>query len=578
MTDRHEDDSTGRHDDSHTGRHDYSDTGSHDDGHIESHDDSHTGSDVGSHDDGHTESHDDSHPGGDDGSHDDSHSDDSPDENCDPGTGNPSTAPDGIVTGTSGNDMIDTNYTGDPDGDRIDHNDAILPSATTSQDDFVNAGYGDDTVYAGEGNDIVHGENGNDVLYGQSGNDTLLGEAQDDTLHGGAGDDSLDGGSGNDSLDGGDGNDTLVGGSGADTLDGSCGDDSINAVDPEGACDTEPAGDQVSGGSGNDTIVFDDNDTVHGGSGNDTLIDAGDGPATVSGDGGDDTFKLDSGAPVHAYGGDDRDTFDVGAAPSSEDNGDMFIDGGEGGCDHDTLDLTGSGPLTVNYDPSNPENGTVTFYKPGSDKHEISGHLTFKNIENCIPCFTPGTLIATPRGEVSVESLVPGDKVITRDNGIQEIRWVGRRKLDGKELSANKHLQPILVRAGSLGDGLPERDMMVSPNHRLLVANERTALYFDEHEVLVAAKHVVNNRGIHAVESMGTTYIHFMFDRHEVVLSNGTWTESFQPGDVTLKGMGNSQRSEIFELFPELQTLEGIEGYVAARKTLKRHEAALLAP
>jgi len=110
------------------------------------------------------------------------------------------------------------------------------------------------------------------------------------------------------------------------------------------------------------------------------------------------------------------------------------------------------------------------------------------------------------------------------------------------------------------------------------VANERTALYFDEHEVLVAAKHVVNNRGIHAVESMGTTYIHFMFDHHEVVLSNGTWTESFQPGDVTLKGMGNSQRSEIFELFPELQTAEGVEGYAAARKTLKRHEAALLGP
>ncbi|KDB05285.1 hypothetical protein U879_02405, partial [Defluviimonas sp. 20V17] len=524
-----------------------------------------------SHDDGHGESKSDDHSG----------------EDCPPDSNNPAPTPDGIVSGTSGNDVIDYNYTGDPDGDRIDHNDAILPSATTSQDDFVNAGYGDDTVYAGQGNDIVHGENGNDVLYGQDGNDTLLGEAQNDTLHGGAGndsleggtgDDSLDGGTGNDTLVGGDGNDTLDGGPGADTLDGGSGDDSINAVDPEGACDTEPTGDSVSGGAGNDTIAFDDNDTVHGGSGNDTLIDAGDGSATVSGDGGNDTFKLDSGAPVHAYGGDDRDTFDVGAAPSSEDHGDMFIDGGEGGNDYDTLDLSGSGPLSVDYDPNNPENGTVTFYKPGSHKSEVTGHLTFKNIENCVPCFTPGTLIATPRGEVPVESLVHGDKVITRDNGIQEIRWVGRRKLDGKELRANKHLQPILVRAGSLGDSLPERDMMVSPNHRLLVANERTALYFDEHEVLVAAKHVVNNRGIHAVESLSTTYIHFMFDRHEVVLSNGAWTESFQPGDVTLKGMDNSQRSEIFELFPELKTAQGVEGYGAARKTLKRHEAALLGP
>ena len=118
--------------------------------------------------------------------------------------------------------------------------------------------------------------------------------------------------------------------------------------------------------------------------------------------------------------------------------------------------------------------------------------------------------------------------------------------------------------------------MPVSPNHRLLVANDRTALYFDEHEVLVAAKHLVAAKGVSAIDSVGTTYIHFMFDRHEVVLSNGAWTESFQPGDYTLKGMGNAQRSEIFDLFPELKTEEGLEGYQAARRTLKRHEALLL--
>ena len=482
----------------------------------------------------------------------------------------------GIVTGTSGDDLINYAYTGDPQGDKIDHNDAILPSATTSQDDSVEAGYGNDTVFAGQGNDYVHGENGNDVLYGESGNDTLLGEAQNDTLYGGWGNDSLDGGTGNDFIDGGPGNDTLVGGPGADTLIGDCGDDSINAVDGEGPCDTEPKGDHVWAGPGNDTVTFDDNDTVFGGWGNDTLIDKGDGDATVFGGAGNDTFILDSGAPVHAYGGAGKDTFDVGAAPNSDDQGDMYIDGGEGCVDYDTLDLTGSGPLSIQYDPCNHEDGTVTFYKPGSHKQEVTGHLHFKNIEHCVPCFTPGTLIATPRGEVAVESLVPGDKVITRDNGIQEIRWVGQRAMDWKELSANAHLRPILVRAGSLGDGLPERDMMVSPNHRLLVANERTALYFDEHEVLVAAKHVVNNKGIHAVESMGTTYIHFMFDHHEVVLSNGAWTESFQPGDYTLSGMGNSQRTEIYDLFPELKTQAGLDGYTAARKTLKKHEAALL--
>ncbi|NHX27420.1 type I secretion protein, partial [Escherichia coli] len=104
----------------------------------------------------------------------------------------------------------------------------------------------------------------------------------------------------------------------------------------------------------------------------------------------------------------------------------------------------------------------------------------------------------------------------------------------------------------------------------------RTALYFEEHEVLVAAKHLINNKGIQTVTPISATYIHFMFDQHEVVLADGAWTESFQPGDYTLKGMGNSQRNEIFELFPELKSQDGLDDYVAARKTLKKHEARLL--
>ncbi|OIQ75102.1 hypothetical protein GALL_432310 [mine drainage metagenome] len=202
--------------------------------------------------------------------------------------------------------------------------------------------------------------------------------------------------------------------------------------------------------------------------------------------------------------------------------------------------------------------------------------MDFQNIECVVPCFTPGTLIATPKGERPVEDLKAGDRIITRDNGIQEIRWVGKKAMDWKALAANPHLKPILIQKGALGNGLPESDMLVSPNHRVLVANERTALYFDEHEVLVAAKHLINNRGVHEVASIGTAYIHFMFDHHEVVLSNGAWTESFQPGDYTLKGMGNAQRNEIYDLFPDLKTVEGLETYGSARKTLKRHEAMLL--
>ncbi|WP_150296915.1 Ig-like domain-containing protein [Salipiger aestuarii] len=193
-----------------------------------------------------------------------------------------------------------------------------------------------------------------------------------------------------------------------------------------------------------------------------------------------------------------------------------------------------------------------------------------------LPCFTPGTLIATPQGERLVEDLEVGDRVITRDNGIQEIRWIGNRELTGHDLARKPHLRPVLIQAGALGRNLPEHDLLVSPNHRVLVANDKTALYFEEREVLAAAKHLTGLDGVDEIGTLGVTYIHMMFDNHEVVLSNGAWTESFQPGDMTLGAMDEDQRQEIFELFPELEHTEGLRAYGAARRSLKKHEAQLL--
>ncbi|MFN4170462.1 MAG: Hint domain-containing protein [Pseudorhodobacter sp.] len=365
----------------------------------------------------------------------------------------------------------------------------------------------------------------------------------------------------------------LIDGSYVDPFDG----DRIDAGDAIIGTDG-PNDDRVVAGAGDDTVfagLGDDtvfggtgNDLIYGGPGNDELF-GGEGNDTIFGGDGNDTIYGGPGV-TEQYGGADRDLFivnDVAGGPGT------FIDGGEEGDDYDTLDLRGAGPLRVTFDDDNIENGVVDFLDADGNS---TGQLRFVNIESVTPCFTPGTLIATPKGEVPVESLRPGDRVVTRDNGIQEIRWTGTKAMDWGALTANPHLRPVMIRQGSLGNGLPERDMMVSPNHRVLVANDRTALYFDEHEVLVAAKHLVGARGIFEVESVGTSYIHFMFDQHEVVLSDGAWTESFQPGDYTLKGMGNAQRNEIFELFPELKTVEGLENYMAARRTLKKHEARLL--
>lgn len=334
--------------------------------------------------------------------------------------------------------------------------------------------------------------------------------------------------------------------------------------------------DSLSGGGGNDTIFGEaGDDTLSGGGDNDRLF-GGAGDDDLSGDAGDDLL---SGGPEGGEdtlsGGADRDRFiDVGA-------GDV-IDGGSGGDDFDTLDLTGSqgdGSFVLRYSSGDREDGVVEYFDADGN---ATGQLVFEDIENILGattpiCFTPGTLIATPLGQRPVEDLRPGDPVITRDNGIQTICWKGTRGLTGAELTRYPHLRPILIRKGALGPGRPARDMMLSPNHRVLVSNDKTLLYFEEREVLVAAKHLVGLAGVETAPAPWTTYIHIMFEQHEVVLSDGTWTESFQPGDYSLGGLGHAQRSELEYLFPALKTPVGIASYQAARRSLKRYEAKLLA-
>ena len=443
------------------------------------------------------------------------------------------TDPDGIVSGTSGDDLIDLDYTGDPDGDRIDNEDAILPGQAPN-DDIVFAGWGDDTVKAGEADDIVFGGFGDDNLQGEAGNDLLFGQFGDDQLSGGDGHDALIGGFGKDTLSGDSGDDFLWGNFGADSLDGG-----------EGA-------DTLIGGFGDDTL--------RGGAGNDTILAGIPFDAELGLVGGNDSV----------FGGDDRDLITNVSA------GD-FVDGGGGGDDFDTLDLRGSangGTADVTFTSDDKEDGFVTYF----DRHgNEAGTLEFRDIENIIPiCFTPGTQIATPDGQRAVETLRAGDHVLTRDNGIQEVCWVGARGLTGVELTKQHNLRPVRIAKGALGDGLPERDMYLSPNHRVLVTNDKTALYFEETEVLVAAKHLTALDGIDIVTPRWINYVHIMFERHEVVLSNGAWTESFQPGDYSLKGVGNAQRIEIQTLFPKLKSAEGLASYAAARRSLKQYEARVL--
>lgn len=225
------------------------------------------------------------------------------------------------------------------------------------------------------------------------------------------------------------------------------------------------------------------------------------------------------------------------------------------------------------------QNGSLRGTGHDPDPDHGAGHLPGRD-EACgggiVPCFTPDTLIATPRGERKVSDLVAGDRIITRDNGMQEIRWIGRKDVGREAMTAERRLRPVLIRRGALGNGLPERDMMVSPNHRVLIVNDRAQFFFEEREILVPAKHLLGRPGIEIAGCAPVSYMHLMFDHHEVVLSDGVWTESFQPGAQVLKGIGASQRDEVFGLFPELRQEAGLAGYGTARRTLRQDEASML--
>lgn len=214
--------------------------------------------------------------------------------------------------------------------------------------------------------------------------------------------------------------------------------------------------------------------------------------------------------------------------------------------------------------------------KDGTERLQNTSQDLEMPVENVVPCFTPGTVIATPMGECRVEDLRVGDRVLTRDNGLQAIRWIGSCHLRAEDLSKVPSLRPVLIRSGALDHGLPEADILVSPWHNILIQNDRTASFFEDSEVLAAAGHLTGLDGVDVADVGSVTYIHFMFDQHQVVLSNGMWTESFRPDDRVMQSLGSSQRRQILDLFPDLRDKPGRKAYQPARKALNAEESRLL--
>ena len=184
-----------------------------------------------------------------------------------------------------------------------------------------------------------------------------------------------------------------------------------------------------------------------------------------------------------------------------------------------------------------------------------------------VVCFCKGTLIETPDGPRAIETLATGDLVNTLDSGPQPIRWIG-----GGAVSGTDHNAPIKIKAGALGN---VRDLWVSPNHRLLVSGAWAELLFGQEQVLVAAKHLINDDTIRVVRQHEVEYYHFLFDDHEIIFAEACPAESLHPGKQALKSVTEDERDEITSLFPNLGAPKHTRPM--SRYTLRGFEAAALA-
>lgn len=183
---------------------------------------------------------------------------------------------------------------------------------------------------------------------------------------------------------------------------------------------------------------------------------------------------------------------------------------------------------------------------------EIVGIVAFE--DGLIPCFTAGTRIQTPSGPANVEYLKVGDWVETVDNGAQQIRWIGRRQLQKSELSEQPKLKPVRILAHALGRQLPERDLLVSRQHRMFVSSKIAERMFGQPEVLIAAIKLTALPRIYVEEMANTVeYIHLLFDEHQLIYAEGAQTESLYLGEEAEKALNPEALDEVMEIFPHLK-------------------------
>jgi hypothetical protein len=299
-------------------------------------------------------------------------------------------------------------------------------------------------------------------------------------------------------------------------------------------------------------------DTIQGGS-QDDLITGAPGADTDAGAGGaaDNDSLFGGGGTDSIYGGGGNDTLNGeggnNASPEILDGGDgndLIYAGGftrvlEGGDGSDTVDINAlsSNPENIVWTETGPGTNVFTGTADNGKEVTISGAEWFivgSDTLDQLPCYAEGTLIATARGEVAVEDLLVGDLVVAAHGGapLQPVVWIGHSKVAVAKQRDRAAAAPILIKAGALAEGVPHRDLRVSPEH---------AMFLDGR--LVPAKHLVNGTTIiQEFWCPEVTYWHVELPAHGLLVAEGAVSESYFD-DGNRKHFDNGAIATLFKDF-----------------------------
>ena len=193
------------------------------------------------------------------------------------------------------------------------------------------------------------------------------------------------------------------------------------------------------------------------------------------------------------------------------------------------------------------------------------------------PCFTPGTRIQTDRGPKRIELLQQGDRIQTRDAGFQPLLYVSRTHLSRSRLLREPNNLPVRIRAQNGAVSAETRDLVVSPNHRILWSGSSCDLHFGTPEVLVAAADLETGHRLQLADCpFGVTYLHLIFETHQVIWADGMWSESFLVGPSVFAGAPAQVQADLLDLFPDLGHHRGASWHQSARLCIRSWEARAL--